>query len=204
MAAFFPIRFGKSKSADIAQSLLALEAKLSFMSSRMDADLAELMQGNIVHEELWQNYQNFLKLSLPQKEDQLISLELELSLLKQYIACYCALDPTHTTVKWDVKMEGNAMLAPFILFPLLENALKRGYTKSIDTPIKIQLRSFGNNLVFSISNRVNHHIERQEQTEAIHWYKQRLLQVYGENQDLLFNSNSYTFKATLSIQGLLS
>ena len=197
MSTFFKNLFTRTEIADEASH--QLEASLSFLSSRMDEQLSQAAVEQSADVALWEPYEEFLKRSLPQRMDQPIAIAVELDMLQRYVSCFKAIHAMAAPIKWDIKVEESCHVPAFILFPLIENALKVGYTSLAEAPLKIQIRSYAKSLSLTVSNRVNHHVESQQHTQILHWYESRLRHIFGDRYTLLYNSNSYTFKATLNL-----
>lgn len=188
-----PTPEGKRENEDF------LRADLSFYASRTDDRLAVAMTTEN------QGYAFFVKYFLSAvtiKPEAKMSLAQQTSMLKDYIECYRhAFSETNGLyVRLDVQQEGDPMLPAFILFPLVQNALRYGYNSIESFPLKVTIKFIANTLTVEVSNRVNHHIAAQQDSTEILNYKARLAVCYPDSHFLLFNSNSHIFKASLRIK----
>ncbi|MGO1242635.1 MAG: hypothetical protein ACTJHT_15410 [Sphingobacterium sp.] len=176
-----------------------LRAELSFYTSRTDDNLVGEMNAEKQSHAFFVKYLlNTLRISLEDK----ISLAQQTDMLKDYIECYrhAYSEQNQLYIRLNVEQEGDPMLPAFILFPLVQNALRYGYNSIESFPLKITIKIIANTLTMEVSNRVNHHIAAQQDSPEILNYKARLAVCYPDAHFLLFNSNSHTFKASLRIQ----
>lgn len=123
----------------------------------------------------------------------------EILLLQDYIEAYKTLFPHNFYIKYDVQREDIQKIKtyPFVLFPLVQNAILHGYNSMEKYPIRIKIRAIGGKVKLEVSNKVNHYLENQAENEIINYYKTRLGLLYGTDHDLIINSNSNVFKTTL-------
>lgn len=130
----------------------------------------------------------------------LISLKDEFENLTAFVGLCRLVWPDSVFVKIENKgFDEDLQLFPFSLLPLVQNAVYNGYLGMVNFPIRIRVQSIANVLKFEVSNRVNHHLEDQAKTDYIDYVKNRLGLLYEGRHDLLLNSNTRVFKATLTI-----
>lgn len=197
MAKLFQKLFAKQERVDLEK--LADQAQLSFEKCRLDADLYLSMLN--ADKDNFEDYQQYLRNTLALHSYEETDLNDEIRNLISYVdfyksstkeLIYCKVEDKTTFEK--------AIIYPFILFPLIMNALRQGYNTMEKYPIRIRLRTVGSTLRLEVSNRVNHHLANQELSDEIRFFKSRLEVFYPERFDLLFNSNSNLFKATLLLK----
>lgn len=188
--------FAKAQSIDIEK--LSLRAKLSEQSSRLDENLI----GLAAFQNKLDLIQNHLNLTIGIDSSQQYSISNEVELLESYIATYKSVSKEEAFIFITNKLEPDSTLQvyPFILMPLIQNAIIYGYNMMEKYPIRVKINSSESTLKVEISNRVNHHIESQEMTSIIENLKARLALLYPEKHQLLINSNSNIFKATLLLR----
>lgn len=130
---------------------------------------------------------------------KIYDLNEEMLLLQDYIASYKALFPQDFYIKFDIQKKDaqEIKIYPFILFPLVQNAIVHGYNSMEKYPIRIRIQVIGGEIKLEVSNRVNHYLTNQGENEIINYYKSRLGLLYSNDHDLIINSNSNIFKSTL-------
>ncbi|NQD72601.1 hypothetical protein HP439_17895 [Sphingobacterium shayense] len=190
-------RFFGPTPADNGEQERLFRADLSFHESRSDEYLVDLMTPENRGFDLFTDY--FLDAARV-RSGALTLFSKEASLLERYIECYKFALGKELNVRFNVQQEADWELPAFILFPLVQNGLQHGYNSMEDYPLKITLKIFPSSLMLEVSNRVNHYINSQQTGQRIENYKARLSACYPDRHFLLFNSNSRTFKSTLTIK----
>ncbi|WP_164108070.1 MULTISPECIES: hypothetical protein [Sphingobacterium] len=189
--------FHKEKSIDTTH--LAAEARLSFEYSRADRKLlsVSLQQSTESPTEL----NLFMQEALSCADRGRISLDEECLLLEKYVKLFETYVGSEILVSFDFPVKPNDLLIPiFLLLPLVQNAFHYGYHAAKKYPVRIKGKIIADTLVLEVSNRVNHNITDQSQTELIQFFRSRLDYEYPNQYDLILNSNSHTFKATLRLK----
>lgn len=193
MANFISKLFQKTPQLDEAK--LALQAQISVQNAVLDKHLVALaVQQNRLHA-----IESLISLTTVVDESNLRTLHDEINLLKEYVLAYKALKGENffITLQNNVDESSDYKIFPFVLIPLVQNAIVNGYTTMEKYPIRIKLNSIGDTFKIEVSNRVNHYIVNQEDTALIDNFKARLELIYPNKHSLFINSNSATFKATL-------
>jgi LytS/YehU family sensor histidine kinase len=195
MANFFSSLFGTKEEIDITK--LQLAAELSVCSSVVDKQLlaaaCDSTQLGSIQEYLSQvttvDTSTFLKISH------------EIQNLESYINATKVIQNSLFQVNFlnNIDANFNFEIAPFLLFPLVQNAIHLGYNSMEKYPMRVKLNNVGSKIKLEVSNRVNHHIQDQESSAIITNLKSRLSLLYPDRHELLINSNSMLFKATLII-----
>ncbi|QRQ60148.1 LytS family sensor histidine kinase [Sphingobacterium multivorum] len=182
------------------EALLALADRLSFRNSQLDSFLIDhLIQSNKIDPaDFFAFQEQLLKLHV----DRLESMQVELSLLNQYLQLAERFLPAGFTVKWENKLQAQEemMLPPLILFPLVQHAVENGYNTMSSHPVRIRLSGSSKLIMLEVSYRVNHYLESQFSSTLIRDFRQRLDYLFPEKHNLLMNSNSNTSRITLTIQ----
>ncbi len=179
---------------------LALADRLSFRNSQLDSFLIDhLIQSNKIDPaDFFAFQEQLLKLHV----DRLESMQVELSLLNQYLQLAERFLPAGFTVKWENKLQAQEemMLPPLILFPVVQHAVENGYNTMASHPVRIRLSGSSKLIMLEVSYRVNHYLESQFSSTLIRDFRQRLDYLFPEKHNLLMNSNSNTSRITLTIQ----
>lgn len=195
MGSFLDRVFGPKVEVDLVRA--ELESRLSFENSRLDKELLKAY----VQKNRTADITVFLSAILTLSEDGTIHVTQEMELLQDYIDLIKEIKGEKFYMNVDVKSSETAWeIAPLILFPLVQNAVKYGYSSLEKYPIKVKVTISKSGVVLEVSNRINHYVENQGDSELIRFYKQRLQLLYPDKHDLLLNSNSNTFKATLFLR----
>lgn len=188
--------FNKDAESNTAQ--LAAESLLSLEYSRLDKKMLSVYLEQDAAESA--DLKQFIQHGLADSGDT-VSLEEECLLLERYVALYVKYIDSEIAVSFDFPVKPNAYSIPaYLLFPLVQNALHHGYHVDKKYPVRIKGRALGDRLMLEVSNRVNHHLADQRQTDFIQYFQSRLVYSFKERYDLIINSNSYTFKATLMLE----
>lgn len=198
MSAFLDRIFGSKVEVDLMQQ--QLEAELSLLGSKHDEHLAKAVFAAAERENIRERYLHYLEGVSAVADVERLPLADEIERLQTYMALYktALADALHMHI--DIKVEVEANIPAFLLFPLLRNAIQWGYNSMEEFPLKLRIRALGTKLNLELSNRVNHRIASQEATAVIQQFKSRLECLYGDSATLFFNSNSHTFKAVLHVE----
>ena len=181
------------------EAAMALSNRLSFGNSQFDRFLMmKFLTENTV---LGPEYILFQKKLLLLELEKYQSIEAELDLLTQYLALVKMLMPAGFLLKWENRFqsENELLVPPLILFPMVQHAVANGYNSMSSHPIRIRLSGSSKVLLFEVSHRVNHYLDSQFEHTLIDDFRNRLEFLFPERQVLLFNSNSNTCRATLTI-----
>ncbi len=179
--------------------MLALEAQLSLEQSRLDKEL--LVAYFEDEKSVSTDFSSYMQNVLQDRHEVSVPLAKELKNLERYIALFVLSKRNNIQVLYDFPLEPQPIaIAPFILFPLIQNALHYGYHGERKYPVRVRGRLLGGTLVLEVSNRVNHYLSDQSQTEVVKLFKSRLEHAYMDNYDLILNSNSNIFKSSLRLR----
>jgi len=105
----------------------------------------------------------------------------------------------------DFDVEGvvnGAMIIPFVLITLVENAFKHGDLKSMDHPIDIKLRINGNQLYFICRNKKKTGPKELSTGIGLDNIKKRLDLAYGTNYKFVVKDEAETYTTELTITQL--
>ncbi|QQT54156.1 hypothetical protein I6I98_02550 [Sphingobacterium multivorum] len=182
------------------EELLALADRLSFRNSQLDSFLiGHFIQNNKIDPA---DYFVFQEQLLKLHVDRFEAMQVELNLLNQYLQLAERFLPAGFSVKWENKLQsqGEIMLPPLILFPVVQHAVENGYNTMSSHPVRIRLSGSSKLIMLEVSYRVNHYLESQFSSTLIRDFRQRLDYLFPEKHNLLMNSNSNTSRITLTIQ----
>ena len=194
MSSFISKLFSKVEVVDVEK--LKTQATLSFEKSQFDKQLFLTTFSNKLNTEA---YESFLCSCLQVERFHKIPLYEEVERLKEYIQ-FANKNSSYTFFyKFEVKglEDKSIMIEPFVLLPLIMNALYKGYNSLEKFPVRIRINLSHSKLKLEVSNRVNHNLTDQEDNEDIKCFKARLNDLYSDKHNLIFNSNTNLFKATL-------
>lgn len=199
MITFFKKLLEKEEIVDIEK--ISDQASLSVMNSQYDKLLFGLFVGS---EKLSEVFFGYFERCVRVEVDQVTVLSSEVEILQQYLELFKLAKSDSIFYKLNIKCETEevktGIVWPFVLFPLVQNALYYGYNTMEKYPLKINIKITSSTLKLEVSNRVNHYVENQEVNDIVRLYKARLDTLYQGRYDLIFNSNSNLFKATLFLQ----
>ena len=199
MITFFKKLLEKEEIVDIEK--ISDQASLSVMNSQYDKLLFGLFVGS---EKLSEVFFGYFERCVRVEVDQVTVLSSEVEILQQYLELFKLAKSDSIFYKLNIKYETEeaktGIVWPFVLFPLVQNALYYGYNTMEKYPLKINIKITSSTLKLEVSNRVNHYVENQEVNDIVRLYKARLDTLYQGRYDLIFNSNSNLFKATLFLQ----
>lgn len=195
MKNFISNLFNKKQEVDIEKMQLA--AALSVHSAMLDTQLIKLA----VKQNQLDSLQEYLSKMTTVNLEEDLELSKEIENIESYISAYQTLAESNFYVKLqnNIAVNSSCVLAPYILFPLIQNAIIYGYNSLEKYPIRIKLNSVGDKIKLEVSNHVNHHLNNQESTSIISNFKARLSLLYPDKHELIINSNTMLFKATLII-----
>ena len=197
MTVFLKRIFNKEKIK--LDDAIAAEARLSLEQSKLDKELvlAHFKNEPPIPSDLGGYLQDVLQLG----NDSRISLTDELRNLERYIGLYCQYRKQDIQVLCDFPLPGDFdRIAPFILFPLIQNAFHYGYHIDAKYPVRVRGRLIGKIFTLEVSNRINHYVADQRDTDIIQFFRSRLDYEYPNNYDFILNSNSNIFKASLQLK----
>ncbi|MFD2555680.1 sensor histidine kinase [Sphingobacterium tabacisoli] len=197
MSVFLKRIFNKEKIK--LDDLLVAEAKLSLEQSKLDKQLllAHFKNEQSISADLGSYLQDILQSG----NDGPISLTEELKNLERYVGLYGHYRKNEIQVLYDFPLQEEIeVIAPFILFPLIQNALHYGYHVDAKFPVRVRGRLLGKTLTLEVSNRINHYLVDQRTTDIISFFRSRLDYEYPSSYDLILNSNSNIFKASLRLK----
>ncbi|MBZ9629760.1 histidine kinase [Salegentibacter sp. LM13S] len=129
-----------------------------------------------------------------------IALEEEVNYIKSYIELDQLRQEDENTVNFKIAIENPAAhIPPFLLSPLVENALKHGKNDP-DNPILISLKQSDNTLSFKISNKIDTKKKDKLGGIGLDNLKKNLEIHYPNTHSLTFNQKEQTFNAQLKIK----
>ncbi len=149
---------------------------------------------------------NLLRKILEQSDKQLVTLEEELDYLKDYLDIEQERFHDRLTVIFDIdKLSKNKLVPSLLLQPLAENAFKHGISLLEDNGIiKLSTKLKDNALHIRMNNTIpfqEENIDKKNSTKlGLKNLKNRLEQIYGDNQRLTTQKNKTTFTVHITIK----
>lgn len=145
-----------------------------------------------------------LRYVLYECEQELVSLDKEITYIENYIKLFSLKSSKHYPIETDFKVENkNIKIAPMLLIPFMENALKHSNIEKItDTFIRMKIHADEHKILFVIENSS---AESQKIVDdvggiGIENVKRRLAILYPKKHELTIDENGTTFKVQLNIQ----
>jgi len=175
------------------------EAQLSFLQMRWDNQLAKAFFDTDVSAELNTQFLDYQRQLTALEMDDSHPVRAEISLLSTYLDLYSKLADNGFYYTLDTKVEIDHPIPALLIFPLVKNAVQHGYNSMAERPLRIKITSLGNRISVEVSNRVNHHLASQSDTEVMDQYKKRLQYRCADSFNLFSNSNSATFKVNFQL-----
>ena len=146
-----------------------------------------------------------LSYSLYESTSATVSLNKELTLIKNFVALEQERYNDRINIQWsiDIEQDPHTKIAPLILIPFVENAFKHGVMNSIEkTCIVIKLKLHQNNLLFEVTNSINS-VKNKEQNKynglGLDNLRRRLQLIYPDNFTILNQVRGHNYHASLKI-----
>ncbi len=129
-----------------------------------------------------------------------IDLQQEVNYIKSYIELDQLRHEDGNTVNFQTDIENpSVQIPPFLLSPLVENALKHGkYNK--DNPILFNLKQTGNTLFFKITNKIGNQKKDKLGGIGLDNLKKSLAINYPDAHSIIINKEQQTFSVQLEIK----
>ncbi len=146
---------------------------------------------------------DMLRYVLYECEQPLVSLEKEISYIDNYIRLFTLKSSKSYPITTDFKvLDKNIQIAPMLLIPFVENALKHSEIEKIkDTHIRIAIQASASEIEFEVENTIPDKIFNKDSVGGIGIgnVKKRLAIVYPDRHKLTINTENGIFKVTLRI-----
>lgn len=141
-----------------------------------------------------------MRYMLHNSADGMIDLQLEIDYLHNYIEIYKLRFEESFFVDFSISgaFKGKK-IASLILIPFVENAFKHGVVDDVSRPIKILIDVKGSNLIFTLSNGINHGDKDGSSGIGLANIRRRLELIYPQAYELLITEDAETYKTTLKI-----
>lgn len=134
--------------------------------------------------------------------DGLVALEQEIDYLRNYLALYCLRFPGSFFVNFTVTGEpAGHRVAPLVLIPFVENAIKHGVLDNPATPVRIRLRIEGAQLQFEVENQRSDANKDATTGIGLPNLARRLELLYPERHTLRAGPADGQFTASLRLAG---
>jgi LytS/YehU family sensor histidine kinase len=144
-----------------------------------------------------------LRFTTQESQNQFTDISKELSFIEKYISLQKARIPKNSKVKvnflidWD---EENAMIAPLLLIPFIENAFQYALSLENESFIRGELKIDRKNLTLNIENSIAQNtIQKKGTGVGIENVKKRLGLLYDKRHSLNIQSENKVFKVNLKI-----
>jgi two-component system LytT family sensor kinase len=143
---------------------------------------------------------NLMRYMLNKSADGKVDLQQDIDYLQNYIDIYRLRfeDSFFVDFKVDENLAGKR-IASLMLIPFVENAFKHGVVNDAQRPVKIQIKLIGDQLVFTVSNKINRNQKDQSSGIGLDNTRRRLQLLYPNQHELLIADNGQSYKTTLNI-----
>ena len=147
-----------------------------------------------------ENLSEIMRFTTYETNKDKIEIEREIDYINQYLD----LEQIRYGEKFYVEKEflienSKKLIHPYIISPLIENAIKHGVVKDINHPIKINLKTNSEHLEISVSNKINQHQKDETSGIGLTNLKKRLNYYFGNNYSFEIKNDYETFHIYLKI-----
>ena len=123
-----------------------------------------------------------------------IEIEKEVDYINQYLALEQIRYGDNFYINKNIEIDNNsAQIYPYIISPLIENAIKHGIVKNKETPIQINIKSASTFVEVSVENKINQHQKDEISGIGLTNLKRRLNHYFGNNYQFEIKNNYETF-----------
>ncbi|MBW1617116.1 sensor histidine kinase [Empedobacter falsenii] len=185
------------------------EAEINFLKSQINPhflfntlnNIYSLVSVNSPHSlKAIENLSAIMRFTTYETNKDKIEIEREIDYINQYLD----LEQIRYGEKFYVEKEflienSKKLIHPYIISPLIENAIKHGVVKDINHPIKINLRTNTEHLEISVSNKINQHQKDETSGIGLTNLKKRLNYYFGNNYTFEIKNDYETFHIYLKI-----
>lgn len=144
---------------------------------------------------------NIMRFTTYESQKDSINIEEEIAYIESYIELECLRHPQQNFVRLEISANATraVRISPYILSPLVENALKHGLISEND-PIRIRLNYDDEQLFFSVINVIGKQQKDQQGGVGLDNLKRRLAIYYPEKNKLEHSELNEVFTVTLQIE----
>ena len=185
------------------------EAEINFLKSQINPhflfntlnNIYSLVSVNSPHSlKAIENLSAIMRFTTYETNKDKIEIEREIDYINQYLD----LEQIRYGEKFYVEKEflienSKKLIHPYIISPLIENAIKHGVVKDINHPIKINLKTNSEYLEISVSNKINQHQKDETSGIGLTNLKKRLNYYFGNNYTFEIKNDYETFHIYLKI-----
>lgn len=185
------------------------EAEINFLKSQINPhflfntlnNIYSLVSVNSPHSlKAIENLSAIMRFTTYETNKDKIEIEREIDYINQYLD----LEQIRYGEKFYVEKEflienSKKLIHPYIISPLIENAIKHGVVKDSNHPIKINLRTNTEHLEISVSNKINQHQKDETSGIGLTNLKKRLNYYFGNNYSFEIKNDYVTFHIYLKI-----
>ncbi len=146
---------------------------------------------------------NIMRFTTYESQKDTINIEDEIAYIEAYIELESLRHPQQNFVRLDIsaKSSGAVRISPYILSPLVENALKHGLISEGD-PIRIRLNYDDEKLIFLVINTIGKQQKDQQGGVGLDNLERRLALYYPGKSKLEYTKSDEVFTASLEINFL--
>ena len=185
------------------------EAEINFLKSQINPhflfntlnNIYSLVSVNSPHSlKAIENLSAIMRFTTYETNKDKIEIEREIDYINQYLDLEQIRYGERFYVEKEFLIENSKKLIhPYIISPLIENAIKHGVVKDINFPIKINLKTNSEYLEISVSNKINQHQKDETSGIGLTNLKKRLNYYFGNNYTFEIKNDYETFHIYLKI-----
>jgi LytS/YehU family sensor histidine kinase len=195
----------KLEKEKVVSELKALKSQINphFLFNTLNTIYGMSLSKNEKTPEAILSLSEIFKYVLYESETERVNLEIELNYIKQYIELIKLRKKKNSNIR--LKIEGeteNRKIAPLILIPFIENAIKHGLNSAVDeTWLDISIQINGNNLLFICKN--NYREEKFKDNHngiGLENVTKRLNIIYHNKFTIVITKINFVYEVTLKLE----
>jgi two-component system, LytTR family, sensor kinase len=147
-----------------------------------------------------ENLSAIMRFTTYETNKEKIEISKEIDYINQYLALEQIRFGEKFYVEKKIQLENNSTeIQPYIISPLIENAIKHGIVKDINYPIKINISSTTESVEISIQNKINKNQKDEFSGIGLTNLKRRLTHYFGNNYTFEIKNDDEIFSVYLKI-----
>ncbi|MGV0756802.1 sensor histidine kinase [Empedobacter brevis] len=185
------------------------EAEINFLKAQINPhflfntlnNIYSLVSVNSTHSlKAIENLSSIMRFTTYETNKNKIEIEREIDYINQYLDLEQIRYGEKFYVEKDFNLENpKKLIHPYIISPLIENAIKHGVVKEKEHPIRINLKTDSSFLEISVSNKINQYQKDDTSGIGLTNLKRRLNHYFGNHYKFEIHNNSETFHIYLKI-----
>lgn len=146
------------------------------------------------------NLSDLMRYTLSETKDGKVTVAQEITYIQSYLALFGLRFEPNFHVDFTLIGDNVALrLAPLLLIPFVENALKHGVVDQPDRPVMIRLELSADGLTFRVSNTISHHQKDHSSGIGLTNVQRRLNLLYPHRHTLQITNDNQVFHVFLQL-----